>query len=205
MNRRVERTAYRLLPAACLTLGACAHSPPHHYYLLTPTPAPVATQAAQFTLAVGSTRIAAHLDRPQIVTRPSAHRLALLSGERWAEPLADNITRILADNLASRLGNAHVPAYPWRGMPAADCVLSLVINEFSLGPDHAVRLDAQWRLDDRHGHSLHMARATLAESLKGDTTEALVATHSAALARLADDIAQVLPGVSARCRQQAPQ
>jgi hypothetical protein len=195
-----ERAGERvLLLAACLALAACAHSPQPHYYLLAATPASSAAHTTAITLGVGPTRIAAHLDRAQIVTRPSAHRLDLIPGERWAEPLADNITRVLADNLTSRITGLSVRIYPWRGAQTPDCALTLDIGEFSLGQDGAAHLDAQWRLTDHTGKALHGARVQITQPVVGAGTETLVAAHSALLAQLADRIAQTLPAHTGRC------
>ena len=59
------------------------------------------TAAAQGpVIGVGPITVPKYLDRPQIVTRSGRNQLALGEFDRWAEPLQDNVLRVLAENLA---------------------------------------------------------------------------------------------------------
>ena len=50
-------------------------------------------------IGIGPIRFPAYLDREQIVTRTAQNRLDISENDRWAEPLEENFTRVLSQNL----------------------------------------------------------------------------------------------------------
>ena len=64
-----------------LTLAGCSTSPPSRFYLLTPGEAALEGPALKdLVLGVGPVRLAAYLERPQIVARKSVNRLKVEIG-----------------------------------------------------------------------------------------------------------------------------
>src|SRR5215510_6709686 len=96
----VWRFASMALVASCLGLGACA-SMPSRFYILNTLPAQVPAAAAERgpVIGVGPITMPKYLDRPEIVTRASQNQLTFGQFDRWAEPLQDNVFRVLAENL----------------------------------------------------------------------------------------------------------
>jgi hypothetical protein len=93
-----------------MLLAACATgtSAPSRFYVLAPLEAPEAEpQLAPgercLAIGIGPVEIPAYLDRPQIVTRLSNNELNLAEFDKWAEPLRDNLIRVLAENISSLL------------------------------------------------------------------------------------------------------
>ncbi|MGK0172668.1 MAG: putative lipoprotein YmbA, partial [Gammaproteobacteria bacterium] len=87
-------------------LASCANTTPSRYYILAPVIQPVSpvqlVQHAQGPLVrVGPISVPPYLDRPNIVTRRGANGIELAQLDSWAEPLKDNITRVLVDNLSA--------------------------------------------------------------------------------------------------------
>ena len=110
-----------LVLAGCLALGKSA---PSHFYLLAAPPEPTAAAPAaiQGFLLLPTVALPAYLDRPQLVTRSRAQELHIAPFERWGEPLADGLTRVLGEILRRRLPavavgagtDAAVPPTAWR-------------------------------------------------------------------------------------------
>ena len=125
--------------ALALALAGCS-SPDNKYFTLSSEApgAPAAPAAAQ-TVSVDEVSIPAYLDRPQIVVRQDANRADIREYERWVEPLDSMLRRVLAADLAARLGAGRVLDRP--GKDAA--LIAVTIDEFGQDGDRAV-LRGQW-------------------------------------------------------------
>jgi uncharacterized protein len=107
----LRRLALVTLVASLLGLGACASTPSRFYVLNTlPASETVPATAAERgpVIGVGPITLPKYLDRPQIVTRASRNQLALGEFDRWAEPLQDNVLRVLAQNLMLLIPTDHI-------------------------------------------------------------------------------------------------
>ncbi len=87
--------------AGCLSLGE--PTPPSHFYLLSAPPTPAAAGPVVGELQLATVVLPAYLDRPQLVTRRSERELEIAPYDRWGEPLATGVTRVLAATLRQRL------------------------------------------------------------------------------------------------------
>ena len=54
-----------------------------------------------------------YLDRQEIVTRVAQNQINLAENDRWAEPLEENFSRVLSQNVAAILRADQGNAYPW--------------------------------------------------------------------------------------------
>ena len=148
-----ERFARAML-AACFTLtilGACSiksETAPSNFYMLNSMSTEAATGGAQsglsdLELALGPVSVPAYLDRPQIVTRGLGNEVTLSEFDRWAEPLKDNITSVLTDNLSRLLRTERLSVYPSSLARDLDLRVTLEVIRFdgSLGGD--IVLDAR--------------------------------------------------------------
>ncbi len=143
---------------ACLGLGACASSPSARFYSLAAAPAePVTTAPEDFGLAVGPIRVAAYLDRPQIVSRASSTELSLAEYDRWAEPLVPAINRVVAENLSALLGTGRVADQTAWSKIDAEYRLIAQVTRFDLEAGQAV-LEVQWAIRDPQRKALETAR-----------------------------------------------
>jgi uncharacterized lipoprotein YmbA len=156
---------------------------------------------ARFGLAVGVGPIAlpAYLDRVQIVTRQSPNALDLSELNQWAEPLTNNISNVVGDNLSLLLPTDDVWFYPWDVSVPLDYQLTLEIIHFegALGSD--VRLDLRWIIFSADGTTmLASKRARYLESAHEDGYEALVAAMNRALNELSRDVTDEIRRLSGR-------
>ena len=184
----IEFTAF----TAFITLAAgCASSPPTHFYTLAATAQPAAVASTR-VVAVGPVTLPALVDRPQIVvsTGPNAVRLDELN--RWASPLQDNVARVVADNLAARLGSPRVHLFAQSSGSAAQYRVLIDVQRFASIPGESAQLDALWTVRRMRDGATQSGRVQRSEAVTGQSYEALAAAHSRALDALSGDLADAL-------------
>ena len=143
-----------LLLGCALLLAGCARTPPVSYYQLSAQEAArnaPAAETGKMVIGIGPVRLAEYLDRPQIVTRQSANRLRLADSHRWAEPLGENILRVVGENLSALLGTDRILLYPWPSSRATDYQLLVEVLHFENEGDGAARLVALWSVKGKDG------------------------------------------------------
>jgi uncharacterized lipoprotein YmbA len=193
MRLAFARTAVALVMGALVTVTVgCGSSPEPVYYAMAPARG---TAQAGWAHLVQLRRpaLAGYLDRAEIVSRVTDYRLRVVSGESWSEPLGDMIGRILGVDLADRLPGSIVftEASPISAAPEA--IVSLDIQRFDVGGDGDVSLVAEITVEKPPTHvALGSRRLQLHAHPAASTTAALVATMSALLGQVADEVAVYL-------------
>jgi uncharacterized lipoprotein YmbA len=178
------------LALLCAVLaGACSSTPPPRYFTLDAA-ATTAAAPTKLSVAVGPVSVPALVDRPQMVLDAGANQVTVDEFNRWASPLADEITRATVGNLTQLLGGAQVWAAGAGG--SADVHVRIDVQDFRSTPGKAVQLDARWSV--RHGlaGTPRQGRTRVTEIAHGAGADALAAAHSQALARLAGDLAAAI-------------
>jgi len=191
------------LLAGLLLSGCAGSSAATRFYLLSP-PAGGAARAVpagpavpQARVVVGPVNVASYLDRPQIVTREGdGVRLGLAEFDRWAEPLAESLPRVLAEDVSRALGGEHVLVFPGVKADDADIRVAVDVTRLDGSLGGTVVLDAWWALLDRSGATLRRGRM-VERRPAGDDYAALVTAQGGLTAALADTVAaavrEVLP------------
>jgi uncharacterized protein len=189
------------LMAGFLGLGACT-SAPARFYLLT-------TQAASETfsltepgqgpvIGIGPITLPRYLDRPQIVTRVDHNQLALSEFERWAEPLQDNITRVIGEHLALLVPTDQVLLQLWPRSAALDYQVTIDVLQFDGRLGGETTLLAFWRILDGAERPLLSHRTSLSILVGGGDYEAIVVSMNQLLGRLSRDIAVAIQRLASR-------
>jgi uncharacterized lipoprotein YmbA len=130
--------------AALTMLSACSASPSPRLYTLVPQPA-AAVGPFVGTINVKRVDLAKYLDRIQIVRYSATYELMLSEFNLWGEDLADMVTRILVENLTTRLPGSQVYSDSTAlTLPAPDVTVEIDIDHFELDPAGTVVLAAQW-------------------------------------------------------------
>jgi len=189
---------------ALAMLAGCAASEPSRFYTLSPQVPATAEAAVGASAPVRATRgnvalapvqVPRYLDRPQLVTRTDANTLRLSEFDKWSEPLADMIGRVLSEDLARRLPHQRVFVLPVRQAVPIDRIVDVQIMRFDADASGLVTLDARWQVFAGAGRSLLAARdSVVRETASGAGEAATVAAMSRALSRLSADIAAALGG-----------
>jgi uncharacterized lipoprotein YmbA len=187
--------SHRLIPALLiLTLGACASSPPTHFFTLEAVApgAPAAAPRERAPLKVDAVHIPPALDRNSMVRGLSGNELEISSRDRWAGDLGATIRRVLTQDLAHRLpaGMVVAPDAP----PPADA-RGLVVDILTFQPRGGeVVLDADWTL--LQGAQAHpvLNRSEHLTTAAAPSAQGEAAAMSTLLGRLADRIVAQIGG-----------
>jgi uncharacterized lipoprotein YmbA len=187
---RGTRAATVLLLA--LSLAACGSTAASRFYVLTPAALDPGSGADQeLVVAVESVSVPSILKRPQIVTRLGDHERHLDQFSRWAEPIEDNITYVLSENLVTLLGTDRVVMgdrlLEGEGVRVIVRVLEL---DATLGEGCTLR--ASWRVARPDGSTLAAGRSAHSAPLASASYEAIVAGMSQTLADLSGEIAAAI-------------
>lgn len=190
INGSRQRLAVLICATAWLT--ACGGSPAIRHYLIAPEPAArsAATLPAGRVIGLGPVSVPEYLARPGMAVRTTTNRIEYRDDERWAEPLAENLRRVLRDNLGALLQGTPIRAYPWPRSEAVDYQVRVDITRFDADAAGTVTLEGNWSLLDGKGGEL-LPVVPIAVSAPGADASpgAVAAAHGAALSQLAVEIA----------------
>ena len=193
--RFIERGAMTLL---LVIIGCASKTPTTDFYTLNSLAQSEernlgADLSRDVAIGIGPVTLPQYLDRPQIVTRPSANRLKLAEFHRWGSTLSQDFSGVLAENLMTFLPTQHLFVYPWDERIAIRYQIVLNIHRFEgkLGKD--ILLDLHWMVFDQKARkALFIKRSKIREPMASGDYEALVFAKSQALATLSRQIAHKL-------------
>jgi len=180
-----------------ILIGGCA-SPVSRFYTLSATTA-AAEPESQLSVSVGPVSVPAAVDRPEIVVSIGANQVRLEEFKRWASPLKDEISRVVAENLVAMLGTGKVTQSPQGLSGDAAYRASIEVRRFESVPGESARLDAVWTVSRTRDDKSMTGRTSVQEKVQQEGYDGLAAAHSRAIARLSRDIAdavRTLEGVS---------
>ena len=205
----------RLMPAAImvgfviLLSGGCnSFSPrpdPSRFFTLSALP--VETQASdptdreKISLGIGPVKFPGYLDRQEIVVRSAQNRFQVSEYERWAEPLDENFTRVLSQNLAILLQTDWVVPYPWLNSRKPNFQIEIEVLHFEPNGARDVQLAARWLvIDGRNKQPLNLKESRLTRHVNQGSTEASVAALSDAVADLSREIANAVMAINGKMK-----
>jgi uncharacterized lipoprotein YmbA len=144
-------------------------------------------------LGIGPIRFPAYLDREQIVTRTAQNRLDISENDRWAEPLEENFTRVLSQNLGMLLGGARIIRYPWQTSQSPRCRIEIEVLRFEPNTRQEIVLLVDWALCDLSNKvPFVFKRSRIARQTGTKSMEASVAALSETLGDLSREIADTI-------------
>ena len=149
-SHRLHRALGAAGLAATLLLGACAESAPFSYYTLVgpvdavpATPIPLGTARAPVLIEVMPTNVPQQVQRPQLVLTTGGGQVKFLEQQRWSQPVADEISQALSQDLTRSL-----PAIDVYRSTHADTQavyrIALNVQRFDSVPGSRATLDAVW-------------------------------------------------------------
>ncbi len=172
----------------------CGSSPPSRFYTLSAGASPSAAPST-LSVAVGPVTIPAAVDRPQMVVSMGPNQVELDEFNRWAGPLGNNISRVVAVNLVALLGTPHVTLFPEMLSAGADFRVAIEVQRFDSTPGESAVLDAVWIVRRAKDGKSETGRTTVRETLQEKGYDVLVAAHSRGIARLSQDVAAAVRGL----------
>ena len=156
----------------------------------------------QISLGVGPVRLPAYLDRREIVMRVAPSRFDLSENDRWAEPLDENLTHVLTQNLSILLGSDQIIPYPWPLDQKPHYRVEIQVLRFESNSAGEAQLSARWAvIDDTGKETPNLKASRLTRRAKEKSTDGAVAALSETVADLSREIAQT---VIALDRQREP-
>lgn len=183
-----------------VVLTGCLGAPsyPSRFYMLSPqdtskTISQAETGQGCVAIGIGPVQVPEYLNRPQIVTRVSDNELYLAEFDKWAEPLVDNFSRVLSENLAKLLCTDPIVIFPSRGTIPIDYKVEVEVIRLDGILGEYVTLITRWAVFGKNGDNvLLMKRSSYTESVAGKAYEALVAAKSQAIAKFSQDVASAI-------------
>jgi uncharacterized lipoprotein YmbA len=187
-----------LLPTGCISLEP--KPDPSRFFALaslprTEQPAREAAAASALVLGIGPVKFPGYLDRQQLVTRISQNRFAVAENDRWAEPLEENFSRVLSQNLSILLQTNRIVAYPWERNQRPTYQVQVEVLRFEPNAEQLVELWARWIILDDAKKPIGMKESFLSQPTGDKSTEASVAAMSEVVGSLSQEIAASIRGL----------
>lgn len=208
MTRRSILATGRAAGFCVLVLAAagCGASPEVRFYTLSAGPDPGSDGAAPVetpAISVGPVTLPVLVDRPHLVVRVGANRVAIVEEHRWAEPLKSEIPRVVARNLAQMLGTKQVTSSAQSMTDSANIRVLMDVQLFDSAPGDAVTIDTLWTIRRASGEPV-TGHSSVREPVSGAGYEAIVAAHSRALASVSREIADAIRRIDPAGAKPAP-
>ena len=202
MNRIVRSRMIGNL-ALCLSLAGCgAFSPrpdPSRFFTLTAFSQAEAVVAKDernpggVSLGIGPIKLPGYLDRQEIVTRTGQNRFDVSEYDRWAEPLDENFTRVLTQNLSALLRPERISSYPWPVDKKPNYQVEIEVLRFEANAKQEIQLSARWAvIDDICKEASNLNKSHLSRPAKEKSTDASVSALSETVADLSREIAKTV-------------
>jgi uncharacterized lipoprotein YmbA len=142
---------------------------------------------------VGPIKFPEYLDRQEIVTRSSSNKITLSDFDLWAGSLAEDFSRVLAENLSVLLSTESVILYPRLRPGLAKYQILVDVIRFDGSPGGDVSLIVRWAiLEGKERKVASMRKSTIIEPSGGKGYEAMVEADSRALEKLSREIADAI-------------
>jgi uncharacterized protein len=185
-----------LLYGTFLILGGCATTTQQsNFFVLTPiakdSPDVLPTSHENTTIGVGPLEFPSYLNRPNILDEVGANQVRLSEFNRWAEPLEENFSRVLAENLSVLLSTDQVSTFPWKSSIPIEFQVTVSVLKFHgrLGADSI--LECRWAIFRDYGKEvLVMKKSSFTEASQGQDHKALVIGLNKNLEKLSIEIAK---------------
>jgi hypothetical protein len=188
----MRATALRWIACGIAALmTACATPPPTRFYTLTATAAPAAAPSP-VVVSVGPVTLPATVDRPEIVVSAGRNELMPDDFHRWASPLQDNFSRVIAENIGLILGSPRVGRFPQPPGLEADYRVFVDVRAFNSTLGEAAAIEATWTVRRMKDKKMQSGQTSAREIAADGSYQALAAAHSQAAARMSRDIAAAI-------------
>lgn len=141
-------------------------------------------------LGVGPISIPGYANRAQIVTIGRGAQLKVSDLDHWAEPVQDNVERILVGNLSTLINPQQIYPYPVDFHPGANSLqMTVEIRDMIQTETGMIRLTASWNIKRMQDNEL-LLRETKAYQMqqKPDDYATLASSLSALFGYLAVDM-----------------
>jgi uncharacterized lipoprotein YmbA len=206
MKRFLLRPKHLAIMTLWLALAGCLGGPsaPTNFYMLSvlsPSPAGTSVASAEGRIHIGlaTVVVAEYLNRNEIVINLDNTLYRLEVFNQWAEPLSNNLTRVLAENLTNLLRDDSIDVFlATDSSIPTDYRLEVDVLRLDGNLGDQVTLVAQWAVLEGEGDDLLlMRRSEYQEPTADNTYKGLVLAKSGTIEKLSRDIAVAIKKVLA--------
>ncbi|MBW2368251.1 MAG: membrane integrity-associated transporter subunit PqiC [Deltaproteobacteria bacterium] len=186
-----------ILMVGCVNLGVGTKNVTRFYVL-----SPVASVDPHLRLLDESGDIAIGIDpvalppilkRNQIISRVSDHEVKIAQFERWAEPLKDNIGRVLSENIAILTGVKQTIVFPWGRAAQPTYRLSVNVVRFDATLSGDATLSVHWGIKvGSEASETVKKRSDFSTPIENTDVDAMVTAMSRLLGDLSKEMAVAL-------------
>ena len=203
MRNRTLTTVLALMFTVVL-LQACGTSQPTKYYLLS-SAGPVdgaASMQEDLVIGIGPIVMPEYLDRRQIVTRTRANELKVSTFHQWGEPLGQNFSRVVRENMSVMIPTDRIILLPVkrsiRKALILDYQVTIGVSKFERDTNGEVVLNARWALLNNDKEELTLRRSVYKDMPKSSDYADLAASQSQLLIQLSREIAESIKQFEAK-------
>lgn len=200
-DRQPLFTRSAILLLCIFLVSACGTTPASRFYMLSPLASPreqqiVGGEKRDVVIGLLPVEFPPYLQRPQIVSRSAGAEVHLAQTHRWAEPLQDNFTRVMADNLSALMNTATVISYPSLNWSNIDYRIVIDVTRFDSDPDGIVTLETQWSLlNHRQTQTAIIKTSRLTTRAHSSSYDDIVSAYSEAVLLLSREIAAAVNNI----------
>ena len=177
----------------CLLLGACVFGSSKNakFYTMTATPGTAISVDYNASVGVNRVQLPKYADRPQMITQyKDSAQIKISEYNRWVEPPATLMTRVLAEDLSVLLPSAQIKENRYKKR-ANGYVVIVEIAEMNAVLGKKAELVARYTIQDGAGKVQTYQKFTSSVSI-GKTYDELAQGYSQLLMKLSQAIASSL-------------
>jgi uncharacterized lipoprotein YmbA len=198
MNVFLCRKSHVAIIFLSLALAGClgGQSPPTNFYMLSalsPSPAGTSPASAEVHILIGLETVVVpeYLNRNEIVFNLDNTIYQLAEFNRWAEPLSENLTRVLEENLTNLLrGDSIAVILAAESSIPLDYRLEVDVLRLDGNLGDRVTLVAQWALlETEEDDLILMRRLVYQEPCADETYTEMILAESRTVEKLSRDMA----------------
>ena len=151
---------------------------------------------------IGPVTIIELVDRPQLVIKLSPNQVQILEQQRWAQPLKNEIGRVVAKNLSILLTTHHVSNYPTTPVNSnvsADMTsykLQLNVQKFESSLASNATITINYTIRKLPNNQIYSDTITSTQKITGNNYSDLVEAQSKALGTISQKIAQAIANMA---------
>lgn len=207
----MNRSLYAALQSAVIALslaGCGTFSPrpdPSRFFTLSTLPEVEqatlknSTRPERMFLGIGPIKFPSYLDRQEIVVRTAQNRFEVSEHDRWAEPLQENFSRVLSENLALLLDTDLIIIYPWSPANRPSYQVEIEVLRLEANSERNGQLFARWSILDSANKKVAVVKESrVTRNAKEKSTDGSVAALSEAIGDLSREIATAVSAINGR-------
>jgi uncharacterized lipoprotein YmbA len=157
------------------------------------------TRPDKMFLGIGPIKLPSYLDRQEIVVRSAQNRFDVSENDRWAEPLQENFSRVLSENLALLLDTDLIVIYPWSPANRPRYYVEIEVLRLEANSERNGQLFARWSVLDGVDKKVAIVKESrVIRNAKDKSADGSVAALSEAVGELSREIANAVSGIDGK-------